>query len=366
PHTPILQDPKEYLPFLNQLRRLPGSYQKYKIDIHLGRHHKALHHISQCPEKFDECLALIKEHSLYPRALEIFHDRSSSEHQAIARCYGDYLSDEKDYKSAAIVFYRCGCVAESMENFEKAGDWQMTFALSAQLGHDRGQRSQLARKMAASLKSQRNYSAAATVLLQYAEDVEEAMVTLLEGGLWDEALRIVHLHGRRDLIETHFRPQLLESHQNHMSLLPSLSTDLTRHSTRLQLVRELKRKKQEAILEGTYAADEKDADLFSDTSSMTGRSATTSLASSRMTGCVNKTKSHFLHKWLYHNCLILKHTLLHQKKILRLTGSAQEFRVLKIQLSTGLRLLSQFFFCSGNRGRIEESVSQEVEPEGRE
>ncbi|CAI8000181.1 Elongator complex protein 1 [Geodia barretti] len=77
-----------------------------------------------------------------------------------------------------------------MENFEKAGDWQMTFALSAQLGHDRGQRSQLARKMAASLKSQRNYSAAATVLLQYAEDVEEAMVTLLEGGLWDEALRI--------------------------------------------------------------------------------------------------------------------------------------------------------------------------------
>ena len=161
-------------------------------------------------------------------------------------------------------------------------------------------------------------------------------------------------------------------HQNHMSLLPSISTDLTRHSTRLQLVRELKRKKQEAILgavptqivgflhlinpfptEGTYAVDEKDADLFSDTSSMTGRSATTSLASSRMTGCVNKTKSHFLHKWLYHNCLILKHTLLHQKKILRLTGSAQEFRVLKIQLSTGLRLLSQFFFCSGNRGRIE-------------
>ena len=35
-----------------------------------------------------------------------------------------------------------------MENFEKAGDWQMTFALSAQLDHDKGQRSQLARKMA--------------------------------------------------------------------------------------------------------------------------------------------------------------------------------------------------------------------------
>lgn len=60
-----------------------------------------------------------------------------------------------------------------------------------------------------SLKTQRKYSAAATVTLQYAEvclywkrkwwrcvdhthqDVEEAMVTLLEGGLWTEALRIV-------------------------------------------------------------------------------------------------------------------------------------------------------------------------------
>lgn len=46
------------------------------------------------------------------------------------------------------VFYRCGCLMESLENFEKAGDWQMTFALSDQLGHDRGQRSKLARKMA--------------------------------------------------------------------------------------------------------------------------------------------------------------------------------------------------------------------------
>ena len=92
-----------------------------------------------------------------------------------------------------VVFFRCGCVAESMECFEKAGDWQMTFALSAQLGHDRGQRSQLARRMAGerermklsvflwgcyycrfcavALKSERRYLAAATVLTDYAEVV---------------------------------------------------------------------------------------------------------------------------------------------------------------------------------------------------
>ena len=42
------KDPKEYLPFLNELRRLPIDYQRYKIDLYLRRYDKALHHISKC------------------------------------------------------------------------------------------------------------------------------------------------------------------------------------------------------------------------------------------------------------------------------------------------------------------------------
>jgi len=42
------KDPKEYLPFLNQLRRLPLNYQRYKIDCHLKRYEKALQHIAKC------------------------------------------------------------------------------------------------------------------------------------------------------------------------------------------------------------------------------------------------------------------------------------------------------------------------------
>ena len=36
------------------------------------------------PERFDECLSLIKEHSLYSQAMEIFSDKSSHEHKV--RC----------------------------------------------------------------------------------------------------------------------------------------------------------------------------------------------------------------------------------------------------------------------------------------
>jgi elongator complex protein 1 len=117
------------------------------------------------------------------------------------------------------------------------------------------------------------------------------VVALLEGGVWAEALRIACLRGRTDLVETHLLPQLLESHRHYLSLLPSLSSDLSRHSQRLQLVRDTKRKQQEAILDGSCAVDERDADLFSDSSSVTtGRSATTSLASSRTSGKSGKNR----------------------------------------------------------------------------
>lgn len=42
------KDPKEYLPFLNELQRLPVDYQRYKIDVYLKRYEKALQHISKC------------------------------------------------------------------------------------------------------------------------------------------------------------------------------------------------------------------------------------------------------------------------------------------------------------------------------
>ena len=42
------KDPKEYIPFLNQLRRLETNYQRYTIDKHLKRYSKALTHICKC------------------------------------------------------------------------------------------------------------------------------------------------------------------------------------------------------------------------------------------------------------------------------------------------------------------------------
>ena len=42
-----LQDPREYLPFLRELRALDHYYQRFRIDDYLNRHEKALTNLSQ-------------------------------------------------------------------------------------------------------------------------------------------------------------------------------------------------------------------------------------------------------------------------------------------------------------------------------
>ena len=46
----LFQDPKEYLPFLNNLRKMETNFQRYSIDRHLKRYSKAIVHLSLCGE----------------------------------------------------------------------------------------------------------------------------------------------------------------------------------------------------------------------------------------------------------------------------------------------------------------------------
>lgn len=43
----FFQDPREYLPFLRELRAFDPHYQRFRIDDHLKRHEKALRSLSE-------------------------------------------------------------------------------------------------------------------------------------------------------------------------------------------------------------------------------------------------------------------------------------------------------------------------------
>lgn len=262
------RDPKEYLPFLNRLRKMDDHYQKYSIDCHLQRYPKALRHLSKCndDDRFKEALSLIKAYNLYALGLDLYSTQPE-QYMAIAHAFGSYLVAKKHFKEAVLMFRRAQDLPAALEACEGWGCWQQAFVLSAELYQSEEERMALARRMADKMKQKRQHRDAAHVLSQYANDPEEAIVVLLEGGAWGDALCMAHQTGRTDLTQTNIEPAILEAYQAQVSTVEALDVNFTQFSTRLTVVKKSKDASTRILADGTVM-EEKEDDLFSETSSI--------------------------------------------------------------------------------------------------
>ncbi|XP_053318021.1 elongator complex protein 1 [Spea bombifrons] len=261
------KDPKEYLPFLNKLKKMEVNYQRYTIDKYLKRYNKALGHLCQCgPDHFIEFLDLVKSQILYTDALKLY-SVGTAEYKAISDAYGDYLISKHQYEEAGLIFARCGSHDKALEAFLACNSWQQVMCMASHLHYTKNKMADLARNVAGKLAEQRKYADAAALLEQYAEDCEEAIMLLLEGAHWEEALRLIHKYGRFDILETNLKPALLDAQRNHMLFLDGQKSLFTRHKHRLAVVRDLKEKARQGLLD-QEVTEGPDADLFSETSSI--------------------------------------------------------------------------------------------------
>ncbi|NXX94785.1 ELP1 protein, partial [Centropus bengalensis] len=269
------KDPKEYLPFLNTLQKMETNYQRYTIDKHLKRYTKALGHLSKCgPEHFSEFLNLVKDQNLYSEALKLYPS-GTQEYKDISDAYGEYLIQKQLYEQAALMFARASIFAKALDAFQRSGNWQQALCMASQLGYTKDKLSSLAQSMAGKLVEQRKHAEAAILLEQYTQDYEEAVLLLLEGALWEEALRLIHKYSRLDILETNFKPALLEAQKSQLMFLDSQKTAFVRHKSRLQVVRELKEKAFESM-QDCEMPHCPELDLLSETSSVVTVSDTNS------------------------------------------------------------------------------------------
>ncbi|XP_043916910.1 elongator complex protein 1 [Protopterus annectens] len=266
------KDPKEYLPFLNELKKMGKNYQRYSIDKYLKRYKKALEHLGKCgSEHFVELLNLVKDQNLYSEALKLF-PRNSQECKELSIAYGDYLMMKQQFEQAGLIFARCGEYDKALSSFISCSNWQQAFCMASQLHYPQEKLAHLARTLTGKLTEQRKHNEAAVLLEQYAQDYEEAIISLLEGAAWEEAMRLIYKYNRQDILETNLKPSLLNAQSNHMAFLESQKTSFTRHKMRLMLVRELKEKQKQEQLDEDVV-DSPDCELFSDTSSVMTTSA---------------------------------------------------------------------------------------------
>uniref|UniRef100_A0A8C6XZG5 Elongator complex protein 1 n=1 Tax=Naja naja TaxID=35670 RepID=A0A8C6XZG5_NAJNA len=266
------KDPKEYLPFLNKLKKMEINYQRYSIDKYLKRYPKALYHLSKCgSEHFPEFLNLVVDQNLYNEALKLCLP-GTQEYKTISYAYGEYLIQKHLAGQAGLIFFRCGAFEKALDAFLISGNWQQALCAAAELCYTEDKLASLARSIAGRLTEKRKYVDAAVLLEQYAKDYEEAILLLLEGTAWDEALRIIYKYNRTDILETNFRPSFSK---NHLVFLETQKAEFSRHRKRLSVVRELKQQAQNELLDHE-ASNCPESDLFSDTSSLVTASDTSS------------------------------------------------------------------------------------------
>ncbi|KAF4999843.1 hypothetical protein FGRMN_2223 [Fusarium graminum] len=198
------RDPREYLPFIQNLHSLPELRRHFEIDDHLERRVKALGHL-RTMDVFDELLAYTIKHSLYHDALRIYR-YDPPRLRELTAAYAAYLESTSAYREAGLAY-------ESLENYAKATScyrtagatcWQECLYTAAQQQPPRSAEAMadLANNLADALWEAKDYSSAATIHLEYLDSIDMAVRCLCKGYHFADAIRLVVQRNHPDLLTT--------------------------------------------------------------------------------------------------------------------------------------------------------------------
>ncbi|KAI5928016.1 IKI3 family protein [Camillea tinctor] len=198
------RDPREYLPFIQNLHQLPDLRRKFAIDDHLNRNERALAHL-QTLQSHKEAQDYTVKHSLYAPALKLYrYDQPNL--TIITGLYATYLESRSRYREAGLTYESLHDYAAATRCYRAAGSscWreclfaahQQTPPLSPEALAD------LATDLADAAYEAKDYASAATIHLDHLGSLENAIPCLCKGYLFADALRLATLRGRADLLST--------------------------------------------------------------------------------------------------------------------------------------------------------------------
>ncbi|KAL9647016.1 hypothetical protein ABK040_013870 [Willaertia magna] len=255
------KDPKEYLPFIANLKKLEQYYRQYKIDMYLERYEKALENISKAgDEHFDEAIKLIRDKGLFKLGLQLYKSNASKS-IIVFEAYGDYLFETKSYHQAAFAYLEAKKYEKAQQAFIESANYQFVFSLTKTLNQSPQDIKKIARTMVNILEREKKIVEASIVCREYLNDTEESILKLVSGHEWQEALRVAVSFNRNDLIETHIKPGVFDYLRLMKEELSENETKLQKYVTRLIELREEKEKQlREQLLlqqhnEGEFGED---------------------------------------------------------------------------------------------------------------
>ncbi|KAJ9111710.1 hypothetical protein QFC19_001070 [Naganishia cerealis] len=227
------KDPKEYLPFLRELRELDKHYQRFRIDDYLERRGKALTSLKAAgDERFEEAIAYTTKYDLYGKALELWANESEKV-KAIYDIYGDYLFDKREYYDAALAYLLGDQPQRAMNAYEKAHAWRELFALASKQKIGTSELEDICDRVSEYLSSHSRHLEAAQIVLDYQKNVNDAVHILCRGSQFGEAFRLIALHDKESLIESEVYPGLEDAHEQLVDVYDEMEGQLDKEVSRV-------------------------------------------------------------------------------------------------------------------------------------
>lgn len=115
------KDPKEYVPYLQELKTLPEAYRHFKIHFDLKQFELALECLSKSDsdDHFIEAVSLIKKQRLFKKAL-LCYDGDQSRLAVVRHAFGEYLEQRGYADEAGFMFLQAARFDDAIEAFKKA------------------------------------------------------------------------------------------------------------------------------------------------------------------------------------------------------------------------------------------------------
>ncbi|KAK0674515.1 putative Elongator complex protein 1 [Cercophora samala] len=258
------RDPREYLPFIQELHKMPELKRKYTIDDKLGNHEKALDHLKALGN-FEEVKTYIVKHKLYQHALSIYrHDEQH--HRVITDLFAAYLKSISQFKEAGLAYESLNNYHDATDCYLKAGAacWRECLYVAQQQDPPitAQKLEEVASDLADALREAKDYAAAAIIHMEYLSSIESAIQSLCKGYLFADALRLVALHKRRDLLESHIDSGLADAFSSSTEFLADCKAQLKAQVPRILELRKKAKEDPLAFYEGENPFGNKNADGY--------------------------------------------------------------------------------------------------------
>ncbi|EAL20131.1 hypothetical protein CNBF2080 [Cryptococcus deneoformans B-3501A] len=298
-------DPKEYLPFLRELRALGKWDQRFKIDDHLERRESALANLKQAgPERFEDAASYLAKYELYDTAFKLYND-DQEKLTVIRDLYGDYLYDRREYTDSALSYLIANKPQKALKAYERAHAWRELFALAKKEGLSKQSLDEMIERVTDYLGSRGRHLEASQIFIEYSSDVDSAVDTCCRGAEFSEAYRLTSIHDRSDLVEAMIHPGLEEAHEALIEVFEEMDGQLDKETRRLKELNEIREKDYDAFyivereidIEGVDVATNATtvasaftrytvapSTMFSQTTRMTGQTAKSKRGKKRATG----------------------------------------------------------------------------------